>query len=66
MSQAAFGKKIVAVDDRLRPKKTEEFVNALNQFVFSMSVLMSSLPFWKFVSTKKWREFKEAADKMLR
>ena len=66
MSHAAFGKKIVAVDERASTKETQEFVHVLHDFVLKMSALMSSVPIWKYVSTKKWKDFENTTDKFLK
>lgn len=66
VSHASFGKKIVAVDDRVSTKETKEFIEVLHEFVFRMSRLMGSSPIWKYVSTKKWREFVNTTDRFIK
>lgn len=62
MSEAAFGRKIEALDDLKRRKEVEKFVDSISKFMDLLSELMGSIPIWKYFSTKKWNEFSATAD----
>ena len=67
ISDVILNRKIIAVDDRFRTRETENFAVSITVFAKTMSDLMSSsTPLWKFVSTKKWREFKRTCDEFFK
>lgn len=67
ISDVILNQKIIAVDDRFRTQETEKFAFSITVFAKTMSDLMSSsTPLWKFVSTRKWREFKRTCDEFFK